>query len=336
MGHGPSLTPGRSMSDGPRSAIAPWIRAVIVTTLLAAVGGCGAAKATDPRVTAVRPEKHPQTRWAPCNRNARTMKVSTFRPLSDRRAAAFVTREPEIRRSNAKPYSIAGKPYASLNAYTPTAAQLHAFRNAKTSAGQPVEQFNPYLKYVDGLDGLRNPSTDDLIQWAAHKWGIPENWLRAEYVQESYWNGFQLGDEATVSRSWYKLYPYQARVPHSLSVYQSLGITQVKWIPDGSVGAGTEPLRWRSTAFNIDYQAAMVRFYYDNPDGARTSWGDGTYAPCEKWASIGGWFEPYPWHNGGQQQYIREVQQYLRDRDWATSTFVGWRPTTFPGGVTFR
>ena len=34
-------------------------------------------------------------------------------------------------------------------------------------------QFNPYLQYVDGRDGMTDPSTDDLIQWAAHKWGIP-------------------------------------------------------------------------------------------------------------------------------------------------------------------
>jgi hypothetical protein len=264
------------------------------------------------------------------------MRASTFRPLSDRGAAALVTHRPETRPYNARPFRIAGKPYASLNAYIPTAAALHAFRKSKISTGQPVEQFNPYLKFVNGLDGLRHPSTDDLIQWGAHKWGIPENWLRAEYVAESYWNGFQLGDQATVRRSWYKLYPYQARVPNSLSVYTSLGLTQVKWIPDGSVGAGTEPLRWRSTAFNIDYQAAMVRFYYDNPSGARSSWGDKTYSPCEKWASVGGWFEPYPWHNAGQQQYIQSVQHHLRNRDWATSTFVHWRPASFPPGVKFR
>src|ERR1700677_1961873 len=104
-----------------------------------------------------------------------------------------------------------------------------------------------------------------------------------------------LGDEATVSRNWYERYPFQARVPNSLSVYTSMGITQVKWIPNNSVGAGTEPLRWESTAFNLDYQAAFIRFYYDNPSGAPSSWGDSSYAPCEEWRSIGGWDEPYPW-----------------------------------------
>jgi hypothetical protein len=198
-----------------------------------------------------------------------------------------------------------------------------------------VLQFNPYFRYVDGRDGLRKPSTDDLIQWAAQKWGIPEDWLRAEFVQESYWDQFQLGDETEVRSRWYGLYPTQTRVPHSSSVYQSLGITQVKWISDGSVGAGTEPLRWRSTAFNLDYQAATVRFYYDNPQGARSSWGDRTYAPCERWNSIGGWFEPYPWGNGGQQNYIADVRQHLANRDWTVSSFVDWQPSSLPPGVRF-
>jgi hypothetical protein len=115
-----------------------------------------------------------------------------------------------------------------------------------------------------------------------------------------------------------------------------MGITQVKWIPDNSVGAGTEPLRWESTAFNIDYQAAMVRFYYDNPEGARSSWGDGSYEPCEAWRSIGGWDEPYPWGNADQATYIANAQQRLRARIWDESSFISWTPSSFPPDVKFR
>jgi hypothetical protein len=231
---------------------------------------------------------------------------------------------------------IAGKLYASPNDYVPTAAQLRTFRHSRTSAGQLVTTFNPYFRYVDGLDGMHNPSTDDLIQWAAHKWGIPEDWLRAEYVQESYWSAYQLGDLTAVSSTDYKLYPPQSRIPGRLDVYQSLGITELKWRPDGSVGAGTEPLRWQSTAFNIDYQAAMVRFYYDNPEGARTAWGDRTYTPCQAWNSIGGWYEPYPWRNAGQEYYVSEVQQQLSSRAWTSGSFVDWTPPTFPPGIRFK
>ncbi len=310
--------------------IAGLVASAVVALLVA--NGPGSPSA----LAATRPEVHPQNRWAACNRNAHNGRPSTFHPLSDKAAAALVTREPETRPYNAKPYTIFGKRYPSLNSYVPTRKQLRAFHSAKVSNGETVEKFNPYLKYVNGRDGMRDPSTDDLIQWAAHKWGIPENWLRAEYVQESYWNGFMLGDEAEVPSSWYRRYPVQARVRDSDDVYESMGITQVKWIANGSVGSGTEPLRWESTAFNLDYQAATVRFYYDNPSGARSSWGDATYRPCQQWSSIGAWYEPYPWGNGGQHEYVSKVQALLRSRVWTSSSFVSFRPSSFPRGVRFE
>lgn len=283
-----------------------------------------------------RAELHAQTAWAPCNRNAGTKARSTFKPLSDSAAAKLVTPEPETRPDNDTPYTLNGVRYLAPNAYRPTAAQLKAFRGAKTSLNQPALQFNPYFRYVDGLDGMRDPTTDELIQWAAHKWGIPEDWLRAEYVQESYWSMYQMGDETSVSASQYAKYPAQARVPGSLEVYQSLGITQVRWAPDGSVGVGAEPLRWESEAFNIDYQASIIRLFYDDPDGARTAWGDKTYKPCEKWNSIGGWFSSYPWLNPLQAEYIKDVRQRLATKQWRSSSFLNWTVPTLPPGLKLR
>lgn len=312
-----------------------WLGVVFVVLL--GVLGAAAVVIGAGRSTAIRPsyvEHHPQTTWVACNRNARSHMPSTFTPLSDAKAAALVTREPETRPFNARAYRIGATRYPAANDYVPTRTQLQRFRSSRTSSGQPALQFNPYFRFVNGRDGLRDPSTDDLIQWSAHKWGIPEDWLRAEYVLESYWSQFQLGDEHTVPRSWYALYPLQARVPHSLAVYRSLGITQVQWTPNGSLGPGSNPLRWESTAFNLDYQAAMVRFYYDNPDGARTSWGDTTYVPCQPWRSIGGWYRPYPWGNADQAGYVRKVRGDLADRKWTSASFEGWSPSSVPG-ITF-
>ncbi len=313
-----------------------WRGFMIGLVLLAAIAGAAAYKTHLILAASVRtiPERHPQTNWAPCNRNAANRRPSTFRPLSDAEAAALVTREPETRPYNGRPYTIRGKRYPAPNDYVPTAAQIRASHDSQTSTGQSILQFNPYSRYVDGRDGMRDPSTDDLIQWAAHKWGVPEDWLRAEYAVESYWNQFQLGDSTKVSRRWYGLYPYQSRVPHTTNVYQSLGIAQVRWTPNGSLHPGTEPLRWESTAFNLDEQAATLRFYYDNPSGARSAWGDPTYTPCEKWESIGAWYNPYPWGNARQASYIRAVQRYLGSRVWASSSFLGWSPSSLPPGIT--
>ena len=228
------------------------------------------------------------------------------KPLSDAAAAALVVHRPEQRPGN-----------VTANKYVPSAAQISAFRAARNQYGQTAVQFNPLNAYVDGLDGLANPSTDDIIQWAARKWGIPVDWLRAQYVQESYWRQSQLGDRTAVSALWYVLYPLSAQLPGGLEVYESMGISQVKWRPDNSIGTGAEPLRWLSTAFNADYQAAMVRYYYDGYCG----WCGAGYAAGQKWNSIGAWFSPSPWANGGAQSYVASVQAHLAERPWTSPGF---------------
>jgi hypothetical protein len=37
------------------------------------------------------------------------------------------------------------------------------------------------------VDGQFTGTTDEIIQWAAAKWGLPDNLIRAEAVVESYW-----------------------------------------------------------------------------------------------------------------------------------------------------
>jgi hypothetical protein len=234
----------------------------------------------------------PVTAWAPPGTP----------PLSDAEAAALVSPQPESQREN-----------QAANDYVPTDAQLAAFHAAQKRL-QAAGDFNPLTAYVTGRPGIKDPSTDDLIQWVSHKWGIPTDWIRAEMEVESHWRQSQRGDLTTVSPSAYALYPAYSRVPGTDSVYESLGIAQVKWIPDASagVGVGTEPLRWASTAFNLDYYAATVRYYYDGD----CHWCSAGYQAGQAWDSIGAWFSPQPWGNAGARQYVSEVQAALGERAW--------------------
>jgi hypothetical protein len=242
-------------------------------------------------------------------------------PLSDAAAAALVQNvfAEERAATNTTP-----------NHYVPSQTELNAFLAETNLYGQTPPQANPYMANVTG--GYSCANTDECIQWGAIKWGIPPDWLRAEYIQESDWyqmppggtctscTGNGCGDLTTVGNS--TNYPAYSRISGT-SVCQSLGITQIRWDhPDGnSSGTGSEPLRWKSTAFNIDFQAATVRFYFDNPNGVRAGWGDSSYVPCQNWNSIGGWYEPYPWNNPGQQGYVQSVQNILGNRTWAQPGF---------------
>jgi hypothetical protein len=222
-------------------------------------------------------------------------------PLSDTAAAALVVHRPETEPQN--------RPF---NFYMPTEAQLSAFHDARTADGELADRVIPERRYVTGRPGLRDPSTDDLIQWAAYKWGVPVDWIRAQMAVESSWNQRAAGDQVTVTPAWRSSYPPQARIPGYADVYESMGISQVKWRPDGSVGPGTEPLRWESTAFALDFYAAEIRYFYDG----RCSWCGPGYGPGQSWNSIGAWYEPTPWDNSGQRSYVTRVQQALAGRLW--------------------
>jgi hypothetical protein len=212
-------------------------------------------------------------------------------PMGDLKAAQRVVHEAEVRPQN-----------VDENRYVPTDSELQSFYRASTPD-------NTLTRYVTGRPGLTNPSTGDLIQWAAWKWGIPEDWIKAVAVIESSWRQDALGDrEDGVDAS---LYPPQARID-SDSVYESMGITQIKWRPSNSPHPGTEPLRWKSTAFNLDYYGATIRYYYDG----LCDWCSSGYTAGQAWNSIGAWYQPSPWLNFGQLNYITHVQDHLTNRDW--------------------
>ncbi len=101
-----------------------------------------------------------------------------------------------------------------------------------------------------------------------------------------------------------------------------MGITQIKWEQD-LIGPGTEPLRWKSTAFNVDYQAAQVRYYFDG-DCAWCAY-EGGYKAGDEWNSIGAWFFPggagYPWGNSYQEEYIGWVKEALAAKPWRQPGF---------------
>jgi len=237
--------------------------------------------------------EHDVTAWAPVG----------SRPLSDAAAAALVTPTPENRPEN-----------RAANDYVPTRTQLATFDRAQRD-GSGVR--NPLVVHVTGHPGIKDPSTDELIQWVSHKWGIPTDWIRAQISVESYWRQTERGDIATVDARTVRQYPSFARIAGSARVYQSVGITGEKWLPDGTIGAGTERLRWDSTAFNLDYYAATLRYYYDG----HCSWCTRGYHAGQAWGSVGAWFSPNPWGNAGALEYIAKVKAALSQRVWAQSGF---------------
>ena len=65
------------------------------------------------------------------------------------------------------------------------------------NAGYNATTWGPWSGEFPRATGNFTGSTDDIIQWAACKWGFDENTLRAQVAKESYWTQTNLGDWTT-------------------------------------------------------------------------------------------------------------------------------------------
>jgi hypothetical protein len=138
-------------------------------------------------------------------------------------------------------------------------------------------------------------TTDEIIQWAAWKWGISEDVLRAVATRESGWRQSFVGDGG-----------------------QSFGLMQVKT----TVFPGTWPLARDSTAFNVDFYGAVFREYYDGQaTWLNTVSGNGAaYRAGDFWGAVGAWFSGR-WRDPDARRYIRVVEDELFMRTWLMPWF---------------
>jgi hypothetical protein len=171
---------------------------------------------------------------------------------------------------------------AAANQRVPTADEIAAFRAASD---------NPYRDHVTGAF---TGTTDELIQWAAWKWGLDEDMVRAEAAQESWWHENAVGDNG-----------------------ESFGLMQIR----AKYHPGTFPLSRESTAFNLDYYGAVIRSYYDGHETWLNTVEHGQpYAAGDIWGAIGAWFAGR-WHTGPADQYIAKVRALQAQRIWAQPDF---------------
>lgn len=166
-------------------------------------------------------------------------------------------------------------------------------------------------------------STDELIQWAACKWGIDEDIVRAQIAKESAWHQSAKGDLTTTLSSCLPLV-----LTGAATCPESLGLGQVRYLYHGTAfaedqrsgGAGA----YRSSAYNLDYTYAVWRSCYEgNETWLNTVERGSSYGAGDVWGCLGVWYSGR-WHTAAAEGYISAVQQYLADRVWAQPDFVNW------------
>lgn len=240
------------------------VRARVVLTVVVALVGVGMLAGFAPGA---------QGRGA-CHRvgKAKTRPVGTP-PLSSRCAAVRVRRsawEPRPRNRAA-------------NRRIPSRRELRYFYRHST------------MTYKRRVNGRFRGTTDEIIQWAAHKHGIAQDVMRAVAVHESWWRMSTIGDSGDSFGLFQIRRPYHC-CPH-LARY--------------------------STAFNADYYGAIIRSYYDGRERWLNDVEHGQpYRAGDLWGSVGAWFAGR-WHTPAADGYIGVVRQILRDRTWRRAKFRG-------------
>jgi hypothetical protein len=183
------------------------------------------------------------------------------------------------------------------------------------------------------VDGAFTGTTDQILQWAACKWGLPDDLLRAIAVRESTWyQGLTFEDGSCVpSRgcgdevddpAWCRYISrfgpaYASPCPSTFGIVGVKSRNAVDAWPDHH--NGTFPFNRDSTAFAADYLGAVLRGCYEG----WVTWllhVGAAYEAGDLHGCVGLWFAG-EWHSAAADGYAARVGAEQRTKPWLSEAF---------------
>jgi len=166
------------------------------------------------------------------------------------------------------------------------------------------------------VDGAFTGTTQEILRWAACKWGVDEDLVYAQAAKESWWRQTTKGDFGTDATA--------CPPGHGLGVDgqpgqcpQSYGILQNRYPFEQTSWPGI----LSSTAMNADTAYAIWRVCYEGYEHWLNNVDRGTqYGAGDAWGCVGRWFAGR-WHTAPADQYVSAVQGYQSQRIWQTANF---------------
>jgi autotransporter family porin len=189
--------------------------------------------------------------------------------------------------------------------------------NAVANATRGVGGNSAYPRVTGNYVG----TTDEIIQWAACKWGIDEDVVRAQAALESYWFQRTTGDFSTDSSTCVPGHQTVGADGQAGRCPQSIGIMQVRYpYHDTAFAANNDATV--STAYNLDYTYATWRNCFDGNDEWFNQFNPPKpYKAGDLWGCVGAWYSGR-WYDSGAVTYISRVQSYVTQRIWTTPGFA--------------
>jgi hypothetical protein len=198
---------------------------------------------------------------------------------------------------------------------TPEVRPANTAANRTPGHGPPA---NPPTPFYARVTGNFTGTTDEIIQWAACKWGIDEDLVRAQAVKESYWKQDAAGDFGTDPSACVPGHGLGDDPKHPGECPQSIGILQVRYPYWG----WAFPDAVSSTAYNLDAALAARRDCFEgNNTWLNTVDRGKDYVAGDIWGCMGLWYSGR-WYVPAGIQYTTDVQNTLAQRYWEDSSFI--------------
>ena len=170
---------------------------------------------------------------------------------------------------------------------------------ARTSTGSTGNQ-TPEMAYnFSKVDGNFSGTTDEILEWAACKWGMDQNIAKAEATAESSWYQSTVGDNGDS-------YGHLSSPGSARRVFR----VREQW-------AGRLSLARRSsTALDADAQMAYLRAVYDGQSYMRNGGNGSPALKGDIWNAVSTWQSG---SDTGPDGYVQEIQGYLASQAWRRS-----------------
>jgi hypothetical protein len=204
---------------------------------------------------------------------------------------------------------------------TNVAANHHAPTPAEVARLAPWDATNAYADAALALEaritGDFTGTTDEILQWAACKWGFDEDVVRAEALESTSWRqGVQTDWTATPT-----LCPADAATrpfDGGVECAQTYGMFQVVW----QYHQTAWPMYRDSTAFHVDLVFGLRRACFEGYDLSQASRAPAgrAYAAGDEWGCLGAHFSG-AWYDDGAKTYIQHVRERLAARAWTRPDF---------------
>jgi hypothetical protein len=219
--------------------------------------------------------------------------------------AARVRPAPEVRPVNQRP-----------NRFGVVPNQTRGVAGAWTDADPSKARFTARV------DGNFVGTTDEIIQWAACKWGVDEDYVRAQIVTESYWDQVNsLGDWGTTAANCEPRFPLGTN-GRTGQCPESFGLGQTRY----PFMRTAFPRAYDSSAYNLDVTYAIWRSCFEGTENWLNTVERGrVYGAGDMLGCMGRWFAGR-WYTQPALDYMAVVQGHVTGRTWQSPAFLSYNP----------